>query len=151
MVGGTLPTCIGTLLCTQEYVRDLVGTQTNKTVIVSTDSSGNAGTGESTGAPFISGSDRYVAFSSLAANLLPPNVDTNGIEDVFEKDLQTQATNRVDLSSGGGQAGGFYARYGVIGDATLPQYPRSCWSALPARRALRFEGESRLATAIRLL
>src|SRR5713226_1787238 len=112
MVGGTLPTCIGTLLCTQEYVRDLVGTQTNKTVIVSTDSSGNAGTGESTGAPFISGSDRYVAFSSLATNLVAG--DSNNIEDVFEKDLQTQATNRVDVNSAGGQAGGFYARYGVL-------------------------------------
>jgi hypothetical protein len=53
-------------------------------------------------APAISGDGRYVAFSSLASNLVPG--DTNGIWDVFVHDTVTGRTERVSVASDGAQA-----------------------------------------------
>lgn len=50
----------------------------------------------------ISGNGRYVAFESLASNLVAG--DTNGAYDVFVHDRQTGATSRVSVDSGGLQA-----------------------------------------------
>jgi Tol biopolymer transport system component len=50
----------------------------------------------------ISADGRYVAFSSLASNIVPG--DTNRISDVFVRDLATAQTSRVSLSSRGAQA-----------------------------------------------
>src|SRR5262249_29212400 len=44
---------------------------------------------------------RYVAFESLATNLV--SGDTNGVEDVFVRDLQSGTTERVSVSSSGVQ------------------------------------------------
>jgi Tol biopolymer transport system component len=54
------------------------------------------------GAPSIGGG-RYVAFASAATNLAPN--DTNGVADVFVRDLQTATTGRI-LPAGGSQADG---------------------------------------------
>lgn len=54
--------------------------------------------------PAISGSGRYVAFSSGSVNLVPG--DTNLIEDVFVRDIFAGTTERVSLSSTGAQANG---------------------------------------------
>jgi Tol biopolymer transport system component len=51
--------------------------------------------------PSISADGRYVAFWSIASNLVPG--DTNENEDVFVKDTQTGATTRVSTSSSGAQ------------------------------------------------
>jgi len=50
----------------------------------------------------ISANGRYVAFSSDATNLVPR--DTNGVGDVFVRDLSTGLTSREDVSTSGAQA-----------------------------------------------
>ena len=64
---------------------------------------GGLGNGESA-APSISRSGRFVAFSSLASNLVPG--DTNNVSDVFVHDFVTKATTRVSVGSDGSQATG---------------------------------------------
>lgn len=53
-------------------------------------------------APAISGDGRYVAFTSTASNLVAG--DTNGVADVFVRDVLMGQTRRVDVSSTGAQA-----------------------------------------------
>lgn len=67
---------------------------------VSVDSSGNEANGEST-SPVISGNGNFVAFSSLADNLVA--IDTNEAQDVFVHDRQTGITNLVSVNSAGEQ------------------------------------------------
>ncbi len=81
--------------------------QTGVTTRVSVDSSGNQATGHS-GSPSISADGRYVAFMSLASDLVPG--DTNGDWDIFVHDRQTGATTRVSVDSSGNQATGTEAR-----------------------------------------
>ena len=80
------------------FVRDL---QVWNTVRVSVDSNGVQANDHSVG-PSISADGRYVAFPSLAANLVPD--DTNGVSDAFIHDLQTGRTIRVSVDSSGAQA-----------------------------------------------
>ena len=54
--------------------------------------------------PALSADGRYVAFYSLATNLVPG--DTNGVEDVFVRDMQTGLTTRVSVASDGTQGNG---------------------------------------------
>jgi Tol biopolymer transport system component len=57
--------------------------------------------------PSISGNGRFVAFGSLASNLVAN--DTKGSYDIFVRDRQTSTTTRVSVASGGIQsAGGSY-------------------------------------------
>jgi Tol biopolymer transport system component len=77
------------------FVRDLA---TGETTRVSVDSSGREANGHS-GAPFISSDGRYVAFTSSASNLVEG--DTNGVEDVFVRDLASGATSRASVDSAG--------------------------------------------------
>ena len=72
--------------------------QTGQTTRVSLSSGGSEGNGHCWDAS-ISADGRYVAFHSLASNLVPD--DTNGESDVFVHDRQTGETARVSLSSGG--------------------------------------------------
>ena len=53
----------------------------------------------------ISGNGRFVAFVSTASNLVPN--DTNHTGDVFVRDLEAGATERVSVSSAGAQGDGF--------------------------------------------
>jgi Tol biopolymer transport system component len=76
-------------------------TQTGETTRVSLDSSG-VETNDENGDPFISSDGRYVAFGSLANNLVIG--DTNGYRDIFVHDTQTGETTRVSLDSSGGEA-----------------------------------------------
>lgn len=75
--------------------------------IVSLDSSGNQTAG-TTAASFsrggFSGDNRYVVFDSEAANLVAN--DTNGVRDVFVRDLQTGVTTRVSVASDGTEGNG---------------------------------------------
>ncbi|MFN8021331.1 MAG: hypothetical protein U0Q03_07370 [Acidimicrobiales bacterium] len=82
------------------YVRDLVG---NTTTLVSM-AVGNAQTNGLSNWPAISGNGRFVAFNSAASNLVAG--DTNNSMDVFVRDLQTQQTERVSVSSSEAQATG---------------------------------------------
>jgi WD40-like Beta Propeller Repeat len=60
----------------------------------------NAGSGE--GGVAVSADGRFVAFVSDASNLVAG--DTNGVADVFVRDLRSHTTVRVSISSGGAQA-----------------------------------------------
>jgi Tol biopolymer transport system component len=67
---------------------------------VSVDSAGNQANNGSL-APAISANGRFVAFGSLADNLVPG--DTKGQTDIFVHDRKTGATTRVSVGSAGNQ------------------------------------------------
>jgi len=75
--------------------------QTGSTVLVSVSTGGVQGDGISN-TPSVSANGRYVAFESLADNLVPN--DTNNAADVFVRDLVAGTTARADVSTGGAQA-----------------------------------------------
>jgi Tol biopolymer transport system component len=70
---------------------------------VSVSTSGAEADGQSE-RPSISSDGRYVAFTSRATNLVPD--DTNGVTDVFVRDLVRKTTVRVSLAADGSQADG---------------------------------------------
>jgi Tol biopolymer transport system component len=74
---------------------------TGATTRVSVSSSGRQANGSSE-FPAISADGRFVAFQSLATSLVAQ--DTNGLSDVFVRDLRTGRTTRVSLNSRGKQA-----------------------------------------------
>ncbi len=82
------------------FVRDLVAGTTNR---VSTSSSAEQSNGDSC-LMSISADGRYVVFESLASNLV--DGDTNGVGDVFVKDIQSGVTERISVSTSGTQANG---------------------------------------------
>ncbi|MGC1376745.1 MAG: peptidoglycan DD-metalloendopeptidase family protein [Anaerolineales bacterium] len=84
------------------FVRDTVA---NSTTRVSLDSSGTQGNNGSYGHS-ISADGRYVAFASTASNLV--SGDTNGMYDIFVRDMQTNTTRRVSVDSSGAQANGSF-------------------------------------------
>ena len=107
------------------FVRDL---QLGTTVRVSVGAGGAQGNDESY-YPSISADGRYVAFYSHSSNLVPG--DTNSHSDVFVHDRQLGTTERVSLSTGGGQAGslnehpsisadGRYVAFGSPADNLVP-------------------------------
>ncbi|MCE9595850.1 MAG: hypothetical protein K8S98_16805 [Planctomycetes bacterium] len=90
--------------------------QTATTVRVSVTSSGGEATGASEDAA-LSADGRFVVFTGYSDDLVPG--DTNGNGDVFLHDLQTGATNRVSVGTGGTQ-GNFESRAATISaDGTL--------------------------------
>lgn len=84
--------------CSDVFVHDRVTGQTTR---VSSTSSGVAGNGAST-EPIVSVDGHVVAFRSTASDLVAG--DTNGISDVFVRDLTSGQTTRVNVTSQGGQA-----------------------------------------------
>ena len=70
--------------------------------------------GTSFDSPEISRNGRYVAFSSNATNLV--SNDTNGLEDVFVRDLSSGTTVRVSVKSTGDEASGGSSYMGAISD-----------------------------------
>jgi len=77
------------------FVHDLTSGQTRRVNVASEGTEANA---ESYGAA-ISGDGRWVAFVSLASNLVPGK--SNGAREVFVHDLQTGTTERVCVGLGG--------------------------------------------------
>jgi len=78
------------------FIRDHVYGRTSRVSV--RDGGSGSGNGESEG-PSISDDGRYVAFSSVADNLV--DGDTNGHWDVFVRDRDTDATERVSVHSSG--------------------------------------------------
>ncbi len=87
--------------------------QSGTTLRVSLDSAGTQANSVS-GIPSISGDGRLVAFESFASNLVPD--DTNGLQDVLVRDLETGATTRVSVGSSGAQGNGFSHFPSICGD-----------------------------------
>src|SRR6185369_14522481 len=77
------------------FVRDRLGSATER---VSVATGGGQANGDSF-KPSISGDGRFVAFESLATNLVSD--DSNGVRDIFVHDRQTGATERVSVSGAG--------------------------------------------------
>ena len=85
---------------TDVFVRDMKTGRTERVSVSSKGEQANAEAGDS-GFPAISGDGRYVAFASAAANLVPE--DDNDAADVFVHDRRTGRTERVSISSSGGE------------------------------------------------
>lgn len=81
------------------FVRDRVAKKTERVSVAFNGAQANAPLIEST--PSISADGRYVAFSSLARNLVPG--DTTNTSDVFVRDRATKTTERVSVASSGAQ------------------------------------------------
>ena len=80
------------------FVYDRAGHRVTRVTVSSKGRQANGPSGD----PAISANGRYVAFSSVATNLVPG--DTNGLSDVFVRDLRTHRTIRVSVTSRGRQA-----------------------------------------------
>ena len=79
------------------FVRDM---QTGTTRLVSVNKDGTGGGNGASSEPRVSADGRYVAFSSLATDLVA--ADANGVgSDVFVRDIQTGATTLVTANTGG--------------------------------------------------
>jgi Tol biopolymer transport system component len=83
------------------FVRDTV---TGATQRASVGPGGVEANNISTNLPAISANGRFVGFDSSASNLV--SGDTNGLQDVFVRDLQAQATSRVSLDDAGVEGNG---------------------------------------------
>jgi hypothetical protein len=86
---------------------------TGETTRVSVDSNGKQGNSASA-SPSISADGRFVAFLSLASNLV--RGDTNGTQDVFVHDRDTGETTRVNVDSNGNEATNESARPSISAD-----------------------------------
>jgi Tol biopolymer transport system component len=80
------------------FVHDLLTGITTRASVASSDVQGD----RSSQSPSISGDGRYVAFESSATNLVPG--DTNGLVDVFVRDMLARRTGRVNVAWNGAQA-----------------------------------------------
>lgn len=81
----------------------LYNTVTGITTRLNSDSSGNSSNGGASDVN-LSASGRYVTFSDTGTNLV--SGDTNGVADVFAKDLSTGAIVRISQSAAGSQTNG---------------------------------------------
>ena len=78
--------------------------RTGATERVSVDGAGGQANDASFGPLAISANGRYVAFASIASNLVAG--DTNNEADLFVRDRRTGSTERVSVDGAGGQANG---------------------------------------------
>ncbi|MBL8135577.1 MAG: PD40 domain-containing protein [Acidobacteria bacterium] len=92
------------------FIRDQ---QQGTTTLVSLGAGGVQGNGHSY-FPAISPDGRWVVVHSSASNLVPG--DTNGLPDVFVRDLQQGTTTRVNVGPGGAQADGLSGSHGISAD-----------------------------------
>jgi len=124
--------------CTDIYLRDRTR---GLTTILSVAANGDASNGHSSD-PRISADGRFVVFSSAATNLVPG--DTNGVLDVFLRDLAARTTTRLSVTSTGAEATG--ASLGAhisangnvvafVSEATLVSEPDPTCQASSCRRA----------------
>lgn len=77
----------------------------------------------------ISRRGRYVAYDSLATNLVPG--DINGKSDIFLRDLDLQRTTRVSLSSLGAEANGHSERPALSGDGRFVVFTSAATNLVP--------------------
>jgi Tol biopolymer transport system component len=79
--------------------------------------------------PALSGNGRFVAFDSLADNLVPG--DTNGVDDVFVRDRTAGTTTRVSVSSAGGQGNGASGWASISGDGRYVAFQSDATNLVP--------------------
>jgi Tol biopolymer transport system component len=100
--------------------------RTGRTTRVSVSSAGLQANAESLGATSISSDGRYVAFTSLASNLVTG--DANDITDVFIRDLSTGRTILAGLGENGNQGDDASSAYGVAFSANDRYLAFSSWA-----------------------
>lgn len=80
--------------------------------------------------PSISANGRFVAFDSVASNLVQN--DTNGVSDVFVKDLMTGAVIRVSVDSNGFEGNGASGYPSISADGMTVAFESSATNLVPA-------------------
>lgn len=108
------------------FVRDL---RKGTTVRVSS-GIGGALANEQNAAPAISGNGRIVAWPSKATNLV--DGDTNGVADIFVRDLKTGVTRRVSVASDGTQANGLSDAVAISGNGRVVLFTSRASNLVPA-------------------
>ena len=91
------------------FVRDVIG---GTTTLVSVDPTGTADGNNGSSVEGISADGRFVAFASNASNLVAH--DSNGLQDVFVRDLLTQTTALVSANGAGTDSGKGYSFDGLL-------------------------------------
>ena len=107
------------------FVHDRVTGITRRVSVASNGTQSNGSSGQ----PAISGDGRFVAFSSIASNLVTE--DTNGTGDVFLHDLETGLTKRVTVSTGGAQGNGFSDAPSISSDGRFVAFESSASNLVP--------------------
>lgn len=77
----------------------------------------------------LSGNGRYVAFASFDTGFVPN--DLNGVEDVFLRDLQTNTTTLVSVSTVGAQAGAACNNPSISADGRYVAFTSSATNLVP--------------------
>jgi len=106
----------------------VVNIKTGAVTRVSTDKDGVGGESHSAGAA-ISADGRYVAFHSIAGNLI--DGDTNGFQDVFVKDTKTGAIELASAAANGAQLNGDSSDVSISADGEVVAFSTDD-SSLPA-------------------
>jgi Tol biopolymer transport system component len=109
------------------FVHDL---QTGETSCVSVASNGTQAISGPSYYAAISANGRYVAFASVARNLIPN--DTNDAQDIFVHDRQTGETGRVSVASGGAQANNYSDRPSISADGRYVAFFSEATNLVPA-------------------
>ena len=107
------------------FVRDL---STNTTTLVSVSFSGDRAIGGSI-SPSISADGRFVAFASVASNLVPG--DTNNQGDIFVRDLSTNTTTLVSVSSSGDRGNDLSVYNSISGDGRFVAFQSNASNLVP--------------------
>jgi len=95
---------------------------------VSVDSAGNQGNRDSY-SPSISADGRFVAFTSLASNIVPG--DTNNTFDIFVRDRLTNTTTRVSVDSAGNQGNSFSNSPSISADGRFVAFTSEASNIVP--------------------
>jgi len=106
------------------FVHDLL-THTTTRISVAMDGTPENGYSQN---PSLSADGRYVTFHSYASNLVTG--DTNGVADVFVRDLLTHTTTRVSVSSAGLQADKISTYPSISGDGRYVAFHSSATNLL---------------------
>jgi Tol biopolymer transport system component len=107
------------------FVHDRETGQTSRVSVASNGTQGNSWSYE----PSISADGRYVAFYSIATNLVPG--DTNGADDVFVHDRQTGETSRVSIASDGTQGNSWSVGSSISADGRYVAFSSSASNLVP--------------------
>ncbi len=107
------------------FVRDREA-QTTKRISVNSD--GTQGNNHAS-IPAISADGRFVAFLSLADNLV--SGDTNGVSDIFIHDLQTNTTDRVSVGMNGTQSSAGSFEPAISGDGRFVLFSSAAADLVP--------------------
>jgi Tol biopolymer transport system component len=102
--------------------------QTGQTSRVSVAADGMQANGSSE-RPSISADGRYVAFHSVASNLIP--ADTNGTVDIFVHDRQTGQTSRVSVAADGTQGMGYSGFSSISADGRYVSFLSAASNLIP--------------------